>query len=326
MKTFTVPIAWGACFGLARTLIALGTAGTLTFSSTDTLFSPVLNHPTAPYCDGVKAVGAFCVVPDGRLTLTKWVCVLVLLIIASGWRPRITALPHWYIAFSFYSSSSIPDGGDQVAAVLTLLLLPVALTDPRRWHWSPTPTIGPRAAVVCAAVATFLARLQIAGLYFQASVAKLSHQEWADGTAMYYWGSDVSFGAPDWLSPLMHALTDFPPTVVLLTWVPLATEFALSLALLLPPRTRPWLMGAGLALHLGIAVVMGLWSFAFVMFGAILLLCPPIGTDFRLRRTRPPSDTTVVVTHAERQPDRRLPAEPSRPRSSSEELDQRASP
>src|SRR5699024_3242820 len=102
---------------------------------TDAIFAPVLGRDVAPYCSGIDAISVFCLFPREQLTLIRWLCVVVLLVIASGWRPRWTALPHWWIAFSVFNSISIPDGGDQAAALLTLMLVPVLLTDPRRWHW-----------------------------------------------------------------------------------------------------------------------------------------------------------------------------------------------
>ncbi|WP_016909596.1 sporulation-delaying protein SdpB family protein [Streptomyces xiaopingdaonensis] len=281
-KTFDLPVPWGNCLGLARTLIALGTAATLVFSETDSLFGLLVNRGQAPYCDGVRAASVFCVAPDGGLEAARWICVAVCLLAASGWRPRFTCIPHWYVAASLYNSISIPDGGDQAASVLALLLIPVGLTDPRRWHWQPTqragePSRGRAWSVAVGAVFTFAVQLQVAGVYFQASVAKLSHQEWADGTALYYWGNDLAFGAPSWFAPFVHLLTSAPLTVALLTWVPLFIEFGLFLCLFLPLRARPWLLAAGFLLHLCIALMMGLWSFAFVMWGALLVLCNPIG-------------------------------------------------
>ncbi|RKN05738.1 sporulation-delaying protein SdpB family protein [Streptomyces radicis] len=313
--TVRAALPWGTVYGLARTLIALGTAGTLAFSGTGTLFSHVVGRDPAPYCDGIQRAGAFCVAPDGQLGLARWLCVAVLLLVASGWRPRWTGVAHWYVAFSVHNGISIPDGGDQVAVVLTLLLIPVTLADPRRSHWQRLPdgaaarhreAGGARAWAVTAAVAfTLAAQLQVAGIYFQSSIAKLSHQEWADGTAMYYWGNDVAFGAADWLAPLLGPLVGWSPSLALLTWSPLVIEFALAISLLMPPRARRLLLAGGFALHLGIGLVMGLWSFVLVMWGALLLLCLPIGAHlpWTVRRVAEPG------TEPGTEPDTRSDAE-----------------
>lgn len=290
-------LPWGSWLGLARTLMAIGTAGTLIFSGADVLFSPVVATALAPACEGVGAFSAFCMLPREQLTLLKWLCVFILLVVASGWRPRWTALPHWWIAFSVYNSVSITDGGDQAAVVLTTLLLPVLLTDNRRWHWqrsSQTPG-GPRRsrqwAVATATLTVLLIKLQVAVLYFHASVAKLGQQEWVDGTSMYYWMSDEIFGPAGWLRPAIDFAVGNQALLLLLTWMPLVIEFLLALSLLLPQWTRWSLLFLGATLHISIALIIGLWSFSLVMVGACILLLTPLGADLQdvrpaLRRWR----------------------------------------
>ncbi|GIJ24190.1 hypothetical protein Vlu01_48140 [Micromonospora lutea] len=280
MLTAGWPVPWGPWLGVARSLLALGTAGTLAFTSAGALFIPVPDRPESPYCDAASGLGVFCLVDKPYLDLVRWACVAVLLLVASGWQPRWTAIPHWWISFSVASSISVPDGGDHVTQVLVLLLVPVCLTDPRRWHWSPTPAPDIAAAATRVAVAVCLLvaiRIQVAGIYFQSSVAKLSHAEWADGTALYYWLNHRTFGAPGWLQPVTDWMTDVPLLLAGLTWSPLVIEFALAIAVLLPARVRLRLLPAGIVLHLGIAVTMGLWSFALAMFAAVVLLTIPFG-------------------------------------------------
>lgn len=281
-----LPIPWGTWYGLARSLIALGMAGTLAFSGTDTLFRPVLKLGTAPHCDGAAGIDAFCVVPHADLGIARWACVAILLVVASGWRPRFTGIPHWYVTFSVASSIAIPDGGDQVSAVLTLLLIPVTIGDPRRWHWSPASTAGVGGRLsgglgAVAVVALVATRLQVVGVYFDSSVAKLGVPEWKDGSAMYYWLNNPSFGAPPWAQWLTGHLVDIPVTVAMLTWLPMFLEFSLALSLFFRWRTRRILLVLGVGFHLAIALLMGLWSFGLAMFGALILLLVPIGQDAR---------------------------------------------
>ncbi|PZG39838.1 hypothetical protein C1I98_23110 [Spongiactinospora gelatinilytica] len=90
-------------------------------------------------CTGVTdRIGLFCLVPPttGALTAAKPAAAVVLVWVAGGWRPRLSAIPHWWVCFSFSTSSNIIDGGDQVAAITSLLLIPICLTDGRRWHWN----------------------------------------------------------------------------------------------------------------------------------------------------------------------------------------------
>ncbi|MFJ8214953.1 sporulation-delaying protein SdpB family protein [Streptomyces sp. NPDC096033] len=287
MRQRTISLPWGAGYGLARTLLALGTLGTLALTDSATLFQEVTTVGQYPLCRGVTAAGAFCLVSPGHFEAMRWACCLILVIAASGWRPRFTALPHAYVAFSVFSGISIPDGGDQITWLLALLIALVALGDPRRWHWQPQPTEGTRSAWALVGIsAVTVARIQMSVLYFQACVAKLPHAEWADGSALYYWVNNYAFGAPDWLRPALNSVMDTPVGVAALTWAPLVVEISLAAALLMPQKVRWALLPAGVLFHLGIAVVMGLWSFAFAMWAGLLLLLTPYGHDPRLPRLR----------------------------------------
>ncbi|WP_328687672.1 hypothetical protein OHA74_55085 [Streptomyces phaeochromogenes] len=283
-----LPSPWTNVYGLARTLLALGTLLTLAFSNSATLFRPVAFQGEHPTCRGVEAGGVFCLVPGDGLDATRWACVAVLLIVVSGWRPRLTALPHAYISFSVFTGIAIGDGGDQMTTVLVLLLTLPALGDSRRWHWSTTDsaTAHPRWLLLTGTSALVVARLQMSFVYFQACVSKLPHAEWADGTGMWYWGNSLGFRAPGWLHTLISPVLANPLGVAALTWTPLFIEISLAAALLVPQRVRYALLTAGVGFHLSIAVMMGLWSFALAMGAGLLLLCLPLGGQLRLREPR----------------------------------------
>lgn len=270
---------WTNVYGMGRTLVALGTLGTLLFSSTTSLFTPAQGLPSAPYCSGVANVSAYCLTPAGHLGVAKWVSIAILVAVVSGWRPRLTAVPHWWVTFSLASSATIPDGGDQISMNIALLLIPISLTDKRRWHWT-RPALGQGAdrplAATLAWSAWWVIRLQVAGLYFQACVAKLSHDEWANGTALYYWMNDPLFGLPEWARGVMEPVLLLPLGVQVLTWGPLVIEFLLFAGLFMTRRHWSWLLWLGLSLHFGIGLFMGLWSFAFAMFGCLVLYLRPL--------------------------------------------------
>lgn len=285
---------WSSGLGLGRTLLALGSALTLIATPTDVLLSGGGVIPWAG-CSADSAAGAFCVVPVWHGELMRWCAVAALLLVASGWRPRLTAIPHWYLSWSLLVNSAVPDGGDQLTAILTLLLIPVGLTDRRRWHWQ-APVQSTRAGVdrtdrghagtasLVAYAAIALIHLQVAFVYFQSSIAKLGVAEWADGTAMYYFLQHQLFGAPPWLSPATDLVTHRPLGVALLTWTPLAIEFAIAMAIVLRPPVRRVLLVLGFALHTTIGLIMGLASFGLAMSGALLLYLLPIGYPLRFRR------------------------------------------
>jgi antimicrobial peptide system SdpB family protein len=273
---------WTDVYGVARSLLALSTALTLAVNPTATLFlRGAVTQADPPLCNGLRAIDPFCLVPAAHLEVARWLCVLALLVVASGWRPRLTGVMHWWIAFGLHGSANILDGGDNVCAVLTLLLVPVTLTDRRAWHWQRGQADDESVLVRLVAWSALLViRLQISGIYFHAALAKTAVAEWGDGTALYYWLLHDEVGAPRWLVPLAQAFLRNPVAVTLMTWSVVILEFLLSAALLMPKRRWRPLLFAGLALHAGILVVQGLFSFSLAMAGALFLYLRPTAEPF----------------------------------------------
>jgi antimicrobial peptide system SdpB family protein len=278
---------WASGLGLARTLLALSTLGTLLATAPAVLLSPLSDGTVPPVCDGLFRAGVWCVVPAGHGEAARWLSVAVLLLVASGWRPQLTGIPHWYVVWSLLGNVTIRDGGDQIVAVLALLLVPVTLTDRRRWHWQPPTGDGRGRAGIVAYTALLLVQVQVSVLYLHASVAKLGVTEWANGTAMYYWTHNPMFTAPGWVQPVLDLIVAGPVGVALLTWGSVALEFGLAVAILVRPPVKRWLLVAGLAFHALIALTMGLASFGLAMAGALLLYLLPIGHQVRFPAVRP---------------------------------------
>lgn len=270
--------SWSVNLGIARTLLALSAVGTLSFSSVATLTQPGVGI-ASPFCGGASGISTWCLAPSSAYDFVRLGQVAILLIAASGWRPRITALPMWWILFSNQASLTTVDGGDQIAAVLSLLLLPVSLTDPRRWHWQrlqSRPGKVPSGAVI-AGVTVGVLQAQVAFVYIDACLTKLSVPEWADGTAGYYWLRDPVFGPAGSLRSVVDALMLQPLLVVGMTWGSLALEFMLGIAIFLPTKAKRALLPAGILFHLSIALTMGLWSFALTMWAGLVIYLWPKG-------------------------------------------------
>jgi antimicrobial peptide system SdpB family protein len=277
---------WTNVYGLARTLLALGTALTLIFNETGILFRPGSGMPNYPVCQGVGILGIFCNF-NPYLEAARWVSVVILLIVASGWRPRYTALFHWWISFSLQTSAITVDGGDQVTAVLTFLLLPIALTDKRKWHWQSISAEENQENIdsfkniirrLIALTASVAIRIQVAIIYFHAATAKLAVEEWIDGTILYYWFTDSMTGLPEWLKFINPLFTS--PLVALITWSSLLVEILLFMALVMPKKKWRYLLILGIAFHLSIAITMGLISFGIAMIAALILYLRPFEDEF----------------------------------------------
>ena len=271
---------WSNVYGLARSTLALATLLTLLSDSSERLFDPLLVPDAGSFDRSAFAGASLFHLAHGHLGVAKVLAILVLVAVIIGWRPRLTALPHWWISYSFAASASIIDGGDQVAATLTLLLLPVALTDARPWHWVGTGD-GGTAASIAAQTGLLLVRVQVAVIYLFAAVLKLRAEEWANGTALYYFWTDPTFGT----SGLVRAVTDWigPSVVVVpLTWTVLVLELCLAAALVAPLRLRRRLLPLAIIFHLGIAVLHGMPTFALTMCAALVLYLRPAWQPFPL--------------------------------------------
>lgn len=268
--------------GLARSLLALGTLLTLLGNSSATLFLPTGDGPSAPLCTGAARYGLFCTA-EPHTEVARWIAVTILITVISGWWPRWTALPHAYVAFSVHNSITVGDGGDQVALVLSVLLVPLLFCDGRRNHWHAPPPVtgeGRRAAAFIGLAALLMIKIQMAVIYFNAGVAKLGVTQWADGTAMYYWITDPRFGAPPWLSWLFEPILTHGFTVALFTWSVIVGEILLSAGIFMPHRAQKYLLAAAIAFHVGIALVIGLVSFAFAMIAGCLLYLRRVDDTF----------------------------------------------
>lgn len=77
-------------YGLGRTLIALGSIIALLFNDINHLFKPTSEFPNYPQCSVSYSIFCLSEFNDAQLNAICWICIVILIVIASGWRPRIT--------------------------------------------------------------------------------------------------------------------------------------------------------------------------------------------------------------------------------------------
>lgn len=288
---------WTNAYGLARSVLALSTASTLLASTPETLLTLVVGVSEGRRCGGiVDTVSIFCIVPADRLEIARRIGAVVMLVVASGWRPRITGVLQWWIASSVMLSTTVQDNGDWLHAIIALLLVPWTLADRRRWHWQAPQPATADGWMTAAYVSWTLVRLQVAVVYLHSVISKLTVDRWADGTSFYYWIRDPLIGAPGWLFPALDPASR-TPAVLVVTWGALVVEAVLAAGLFAPRRWWPWLFRLGVAFHAAIALVIGATSFSIVMVGALLLYLrrpdDPVGRP-PLPRRAPKSDSPAL--------------------------------
>lgn len=267
---------------VARTCLALGSLITLAFSGPAILFDEK-SYDYTNFNQAFDYVNLFYYFGFAHITYYYAVCIALLVLVLSGYYPRVTGVLHWLVAFSIFRSATMLEGGDQLTMILTFLLIPLTLCDSRRNHWSSTPSRTTHYFV--ANVSWQLMRLQIALLYYQSGVEKIYKlDEWKNGTAIYYFFSDPVFGYSDWLGSWFHGLLLNSYIVSTLTWGTMLFEVLLFGAYFMRRRRRARLLGAALLFHFSIALVLGLVSFFFAMAGGLVLYLSSRRTERLVRR------------------------------------------
>ncbi len=264
----------GRGYAWCRTLIAGATLLTLLTNSGDVLFAPV-TAAGAPSAPGWNAQLFLSIGPE----LWRWVAIATLALVCTGWRPRVTGVLHWWVASSLFQTATATDGGEQVAAALTLLLVPLTLLDPRPSHWrSLAPMIGSRAEClrVVRSMIVLAISLQIAVIYFHAAVGKMGVEDWSNGTALYYWfqHGHVAMHPSIW-DPVGRWIFSDSTLLPLLTWSVMLFELGLALTLFAAPPLRRAVFVPAVAFHIGILLLHGITSFSLTMIGVLCIYLLP---------------------------------------------------
>jgi hypothetical protein len=126
-----------------------------------------------------------------------------------------------------------------------------------------------------------LMQVQLSVVYLSSLWTKLSGTTWNDGTAISFAVrlDDLErFAAPAWI---------FGNELIanLLTYATLATEASIGI-LVWNRRLRPWVLGLGVALHLGIDLALRVGFFTFALFVLYLAFLPPDRVSERLLAIR----------------------------------------
>jgi antimicrobial peptide system SdpB family protein len=224
-----------------------------------------------------KKADLFMIMPPAA---AKVVVIIILLIVMTGFLPQVTGLLHVWACFSVHNYFLILNGGDQIAFITSVLLLPLCLTDPRLNQWTRKVT-QPSRANIFANVAFFAIQVQAAIVYLDSGVSKLFVKEWQEGTAVYYYTSHYRLGAPGWLRSINEMIT-LTPLVAVLSWGVIALEILIFACLFAPARIkRPFLI-IGLLFHLLIVVNFGLITFFFSISALLILYLDDANDSVRL--------------------------------------------
>lgn len=272
--------------GLSRSVIALGTLLTLLTNTSSILMQKTdageyLNPLINPIAD-INKFNFFLLFGVDQFDIMRYLAILLLLLVISGYFIKITSIFHWWISISFFLSSSVIDGGDQIASILSFLLIPICLTDGRKNHWDNIdPYSKPRNII--GIVAVNLIRLQIAVIYFHAAVGKFDIPEWRNGTALYYWLNHSFFGMPEYLADSMNYMISNKWVVSILTYSVLIGEIILFLCLTASKKLRKIIFPFAILFHFLIIIYHGIFSFFFSIAGGLIIYLIPINSSLNLK-------------------------------------------
>lgn len=273
--------------GLSRSLIALGTLLTLLTNSSNILMQKMntgeyLNPLINPIAD-INKFNFFLLFGIEQFDLMRYLAILLLLLVISGYFIKVTSIFHWWISISFFLSSSVIDGGDQIASILSFLLIPICLTDERKNHWSYIKPYSKPKNIV-GIVAVNLIRLQIAIIYFHAAIGKFDIPEWRNGTAIYYWFNHSFFGMPEYLADPMNYILSNKWIVSILTYSVLMGEVILFLCLTASKKMRKYIFPFAVLFHFLIIIYHGIFSFFFSIVGGLIIYLLPINSSLNLKK------------------------------------------
>lgn len=256
---------------IGRTVLAVAQLSILVFTSWRNLFPEAPGLSDARGCDGTAHLSLWCLTSQNpqSVNVDCWIAIAVLAWVVSGYRPRWSCVPHWYISFSMAASIFSPNGGDMVAALVTLLIAPILLADDRRWQWrAPTRPL-PAAARGRARALMLVLRLQVVIIYAIAGFSKLLTSSWYHGEAMSAITQDPYFGVPGVLRKT--SLLDSWFTGAALSWGTIAVELSIGCCLLGPVAFRRVAVVLTVVLHVLIMVLIGLVSFGLIMIATVVL-------------------------------------------------------
>jgi antimicrobial peptide system SdpB family protein len=264
----------GPALAITRSTLAFAELIAIVFTPNHDLFTYEPGLPGGMRCSSTHGLSLWCLAgpsADG-LFVSRLVAITVLLVVVSGYRPRWTCVPHWFITCSLTFSMTLPNGGDEVAVIATMLLAPISLGDGRTWHWSrPLEPLAP--AWAGSSYAAWCAmRCQIAIIYFCAAMSKLSVSQWRDGTAMYTVLVDPGYGLPITARHALGPLIASGTAISLLTWGVIGIELAICACALSRRTVRRNGVWLAVLLHAGIMAAMGLFSFGLIMMALVLTL------------------------------------------------------
>jgi len=255
-------------YGLARAFLAFGLLSTFLFNTNEILFDKDL-FGVDTMNSFTDKINLFFILGYEYIWLSEIIAIIILMGVIIGYLPFITGILHWWIAFSFYNSAALIDGGDQIAMILVFFLIPVTLFDRRLNHYHKPIEQNQVGKYISSLILKIIIPLQMATVYIHAFSDKIYKvEEWRNGTAVYYFSKDPLFG-----SGIIESvnLFSYAPFVIAATWGTMFLELILGGAIFMSYKNKKWMLPLAIMFHFSIWLMFGLWSFMFSMIGGLII-------------------------------------------------------
>ncbi len=285
-----------AVAGVSGTRALIGFIGFMFYASNygerDYLFGPDGVYLWQDFIDGVQENGTFSLyalsTSGAWFELVFHLGMLAALAVTFGVGGRLVLAVHWVFLWSVYQRIPlILDGGDNLAYIVLPMLLLTNCYDRfsfstglvQRWAGRVPGTVRAMSPALhnlgVAAVAG-----QICLVYVVSGLYKVQGRMWQDGTALFY-----VLRIPEFEWPGVSRLL-YENDMLVMAGTYGATLFMVYFPLgVLVPSLRPWAALGSIGLHLSIALLMGLTSFALTMVACDLIFLSK-GVEAGLRRAR----------------------------------------
>lgn len=208
-----------------------------------------------------------------NIKIPYYITLFILFFVISGFYPKYSAFFHWIATYSTFYTMFIIEGGDQISVIITLLLIPICISDNRKnaWKNEDTKKLHNKYFLYISYTTYIVVQIQIALLYLNAGTAKFSVAEWIDGTAVYYWFNNNIFGAPDIIKSSIGFLFTNKITLTFINWGSMMLEIMLFVAFFLQQRYKYILIFIAFLFHFSIFLIHGLGTFWVSMTGCLIL-------------------------------------------------------
>jgi antimicrobial peptide system SdpB family protein len=208
-----------------------------------------------------------------NIVIPYFISIAILILSIIGIYPRYFMILQSWVSYSIYYSVLITEGGDQINAIITFLLIPICLFDNRKngWKLIKNDFKFNEVNLYFVFLVFLLIRIQIAVLYLNAGISKIYAPEWDNGTAVYYWFNDPMFGASDIMKNIFGFLFENSYTITIINWGVIFLELFLFTGVFLKQKFKYLLFILGFIFHFLIFLIHGLATF-WVSMSACLVL------------------------------------------------------